>query len=74
MGFAVLSGVLDNLDSGIDAENLPERVIATVGWEAEAEQLRTRFKAVKGGSRVEVRAGKGANEAAVKEADVVILR
>jgi hypothetical protein len=74
MGFAVLSGVLENIASGIDSENLPERVIATVGWDSEAEQLRSRFKDVKGGDRVEVRAGKGANEQAVKDGDVIMLR
>lgn len=74
MGFAVLSGVLENIASGIDSENLPERVIATVGWETEADQLKARFKVLKGGDRVEVRSGKGANEQAVKDGDVVILR
>lgn len=55
-------------------ETLPGRFIATVGREETARKLRKTMTSINPlGANVDVRAGKGANVAAAKEADIVLI-
>jgi pyrroline-5-carboxylate reductase len=55
-------------------ETLPTKFIATVGREETARKLRKTFESHNSlGAGVDVRAGKGANVAAAKDADVILI-